>query len=32
MEEALLDENVVIALDDVQTIKLDFNRAIENTM
>ncbi len=32
MEEALLDENVVVTLDDVQTIKMDFNPVIENTM
>ncbi len=31
-EEALLDENVVVTLDDVQTIKMDFNPTIENTM
>ena len=32
MEEAMLDENVVVTLDDVQTIKMDFNSSIENTM
>jgi len=32
LEEALLDENVVVTLDDVQTIKMDFNPLIENTM
>ncbi len=32
MDEALLDENVVVTLDDVQTIKMDFNPVIENTM
>jgi len=32
MEEALLDENVVVTLDDVQKIKMDFNPVIENTM
>jgi hypothetical protein len=32
MEEALLDENVVVTLHDVQTIKMDFNPVIENTM
>jgi hypothetical protein len=32
MEETLLDENVVVTLDDVQTIKMDFNPLIENTM
>lgn len=32
MEEAMLDENVVVTLDDVQTIKMDFNPSIENTM
>jgi hypothetical protein len=32
MEEALLDENVIVTLDDVQTIKTDFNPLMENTM
>lgn len=32
MEEAMLDENVVVTLDDVQSIKIDFNPSIENTM
>jgi hypothetical protein len=32
MEEALLDENVAVTWDDVQTIKMDFNPVIENTM
>jgi hypothetical protein len=32
MEKALLDENVVVTLDDVQTIKMHFNPVIENTM
>lgn len=32
MDEAMLDENVVVTLDDVQTIKMDFNPLIENTM
>ena len=32
LEEALMDENVVVTLDDVQTIKMDFNPLIENTM
>ncbi|CAF3707984.1 unnamed protein product [Rotaria sordida] len=31
-EEASLDENVVVTLDDVQTTKIDFNPSIENTM
>ncbi|CAF3792637.1 unnamed protein product [Rotaria socialis] len=30
--EELLDENVVVTLDDVQTIKINFNPSIENTM
>jgi hypothetical protein len=32
LEEALLDENIVVTLDDVQTIKMDFNPSIEDTM
>jgi hypothetical protein len=32
MEEALLDESIVVTLDDVQRIKMDFNSVIENTM
>jgi hypothetical protein len=28
----LIEENVVVTLDDVQTIKIDFNPSIENTM
>jgi len=32
LDEAMLDENVVVTLDDVQTIKIDFNPSIENTM
>jgi hypothetical protein len=32
MEEALLDENLIVTLDDVQTIKMDFNPVMENTM
>lgn len=32
LDEALIDENVVVTLDDVQTIKIDFNPSIENTM
>jgi len=32
LEEAMLDENVVVTLDDVQTTKIDFNPSIENTM
>lgn len=32
MDEALLDENIVVTLDDVQSIKIDFNPLIENTM
>jgi hypothetical protein len=32
MDEAILDESVVVTLDDVQTIKIDFNPLIENTM
>ncbi|CAF1131852.1 unnamed protein product [Rotaria sordida] len=31
-DEALFDENVIVTLDDVQTIKIDFNPLIENTM
>jgi hypothetical protein len=31
-DEALMDENVVVTLDDVQTTKIDFNPSIENTM
>jgi hypothetical protein len=32
LEEGLIDENIVVTLDDVQTIKVDFNPTIENTM
>lgn len=32
MDETMLDENVVVTLDDVQSIKIDFNPSIENTM
>ncbi|CAF1508752.1 unnamed protein product [Adineta steineri] len=32
LEEGLIDENVVVTLDDVLTIKVDFNPIIENTM
>jgi hypothetical protein len=32
LEETLIDENIVVTLDDVQTIKIDFNPSIENTM
>ncbi|CAF4765232.1 unnamed protein product, partial [Rotaria sp. Silwood1] len=32
IEEGLIDENVIVTLDDVQTIKIDFNPSIENTM
>jgi hypothetical protein len=32
LEEAMMDENVVVTLDDVQTTKIDFNPSIENTM
>jgi eukaryotic translation initiation factor 2C len=32
LDEALLDENVVVTLDDVLTTKIDFNPSIENTM
>ncbi|CAF0840758.1 unnamed protein product [Adineta ricciae] len=32
MEEELVDENLVVTLDDVQTLKIDFNSMIENTM
>ncbi|CAF1347631.1 unnamed protein product [Adineta ricciae] len=32
LDEALLDEDVVVTLDDVQTTKIDFNPLIENTM
>ena len=32
MDEAIVDESVVVTLDDVQTIKIDFNPSIENTM
>ena len=32
MEEGLVDENIVVTLDDVQTLKIDFNSMIENTM
>jgi len=32
LEEGLVEENVVVTLDDVQTIKIDFNPSIENTM
>jgi hypothetical protein len=31
-EEGLVEENVIVTLDDVQTIKVDFNPSIENTM
>ena len=32
LDETMLDENVVVTLDDVQSIKIDFNPSIENTM
>ncbi|UJR23980.1 hypothetical protein I4U23_026946 [Adineta vaga] len=32
LDEALLDDDVVVTLDDVQTTKIDFNPLIENTM
>jgi hypothetical protein len=32
LEEAFVDENIIVTLDDVQTIKIDFNPSIENTM
>lgn len=32
MEKAFLDENVVVTLNDVETIKMNFNHVIENTM
>ena len=32
LEETLVEENVVVTLDDVQSKKIDFNPIIENTM
>ncbi|UJR23961.1 hypothetical protein I4U23_026928 [Adineta vaga] len=32
LDEALLDDDVIVTLDDVQTTKIDFNPLIENTM
>jgi hypothetical protein len=32
MKEVLLDENVVVTLNDVQTIRMDFNPVIENSI
>jgi len=32
LDEGLMDENVPVTLDDVQTTKIDFNPTIENTM
>ncbi|UJR24794.1 hypothetical protein I4U23_006169 [Adineta vaga] len=32
VEEGIVDENILVTLDDIQTIKIDFNSIIENTM